>query len=323
VLFQWWTGAVLHSYVLLALAARLRGVKIIIEIHEIQDSGEAGITPARSYVDRFGRKLMRMADAYIVHSDFDRQALASSFGVARRSIVVVRHGPYSHYAVAQASSLREAPDDCCNILFFGTIRPYKGLEDLVRAFEKLAASETNWWLTVVGETWEDWTEPTQLIAASKYRGRITLVNRYVPDAEVSRWFAGADIVALPYRRSSASGPLHLAMNAGLPIVVGDVGGLGEATEEYAGAILVPGANPEALEEGLRQALALRGIRFEDTSSWAENAEAVLGLIAAGNAGREQRAPIAADAWDRASRSPGRADVTARAVAAENGEARER
>jgi glycosyltransferase involved in cell wall biosynthesis len=322
VLLQWWTGAVLHSYVLLALAARVRGVKIIIEIHEIQDSGEAGMAPVRSYVHRFGRKLMGMADAYIVHSEFDRQALERSFGVTRRSITVVRHGPYSHYAVAEASPLRDAPTDCCNILFFGTIRPYKGLEDLVRAFEKLAARETNWWLTVVGETWEDWTEPTQLIAASKYRDRITLVNRYVPDAEVSRWFAGADIVALPYRRSSASGPLHLAMNAGLPIVVSDVGGLGEATDGYAGAILVPGANPEALQEGLRQALALRGVRFEDTSSWTESAEAVLGLIRAGNHGHEQHAPITEDVRNSTSHSPRRSDVTTSALAAENGKARD-
>jgi glycosyltransferase involved in cell wall biosynthesis len=279
VLFQWWTGAVLHSYALLALFARMRGAKIIIEIHEIQDTGEAGMAPARSYVRRFGRRLMRMADGYIVHSEFDRRALERSFGVGGRSIAVVRHGPYSHYAVGQANPLREAPADRCNILFFGTIRPYKGLEDLIRAFEMLAADDEKWWLTVVGETWEDWTEPGKLIAASQHRDRITFVNHYVPDAEVSRWFAGADLVALPYRRSSASGPLHLAMNAGLPIVVSDVGGLPESIADYAGAILVPAAAPEALRDGLCQALALRGIRFEDASNWAENAEATIALIA--------------------------------------------
>ncbi len=278
VLFQWWTGAVLHSYVLLALAARLQGARIIIEIHEIQDTGEAKLAPVRSYVQRFGRRLMSMADAYIVHSEFDREALGRSFDIGQRPVRVVRHGPFSHYAVTESTRLREAPEGMCNILFFGTIRPYKGLEDLVQAFELLASEDESCWLTVVGETWEDWTQPTEMIKASKYRDRVTLVNHYVSDAEVSRWFAGADIVSLPYRRSSASGPLHLTMDAGLPVVVTEVGGLTEAVHGYDGAVLVPGADPEALHQGLREAMALRGIRFEDASSWADNADAVLELL---------------------------------------------
>ncbi|HEY4451298.1 MAG TPA: glycosyltransferase [Solirubrobacteraceae bacterium] len=277
VLFQWWTGAVLHSYLLLALVGHLLGARIIIEVHEIQDSGEAGMAPARSYVRRVGRRLMGMADGYIVHSEFDRGELARSFPVAGRPVRVVRHGPYSHYAVEHAPARREAPREMCNILFFGTIRPYKGLEDLVRAFEALAGEEDDCWLTVVGETWENWTEPISLIESSRFRDRITLVNRYVSDAEASGWFAGADIVALPYRRSSASGPLHLTMDAGLPVVVGDVGGLRDAAAGYDGAILVAPRDPDALREALRTALALRGVRFRDPSSWSENVDAILAL----------------------------------------------
>ncbi|HEX4115445.1 MAG TPA: glycosyltransferase [Solirubrobacteraceae bacterium] len=278
VLFQWWTGSVLHSYLLLALAARLQGARIIIEIHEIQDTGEAKLAPVRSYVQRFGDRLMNLADAYIVHSEFDREALGKSFDIGQRPVRVVRHGPFSHYAVAESTRLREAPEGMCNILFFGTIRPYKGLEDLVQAFELLASEDENCWLTVVGETWEDWTQPTEMIEASESRDRITLVNHYVSDAEVSRWFAGADIVALPYRRSSASGPLHLTMDAGLPVVVTDVGGLTEAVCGYDGAVLVPGADPQALCEGLREAMDLQGLSFEDPSSWVDNVEVVLELL---------------------------------------------
>lgn len=277
VLFQWWTGAVLHSYLAIALLARLGGARIIVELHELQDTGEAGMAPARLYVRRFGRTLMAMADGYIVHSEFDRAALAESYPVDGRPVKVVRHGPYSHYSVAQAPARREAPPGSCNILFFGTIRPYKGLEDLVRAFELLADEDEDCWLTVVGETWEEWTEPLELIEASPHRGRITLVNRYVSDAEASEWFAGADVVALPYRRSSASGPLHLTMDAGLPVVIGDVGGLREAAAGYEGAALVEPANPEALRRGLREVMGISGGRFADPSSWEDNARAILQL----------------------------------------------
>ena len=216
-LFQWWTGAVLHSYVLLAVAARFQGARIIIEIHEIQDAGEAKMAPVRSIRQRSERRLMSMADAYVVPFRVDR--LCALPTVSRPIIArfgCSAGGAVFHYAVAELTPLRKAPEHMCNILFFGTIRPYKGLEDLVLAFEQLAGEDDSCWLTVVGETWEDCTQPIEMIKASKYRDRITLVNRYVPDAEVSSWFAGADIVSLPYRRSSASGPLHLTMDAGLP-----------------------------------------------------------------------------------------------------------
>jgi glycosyltransferase involved in cell wall biosynthesis len=152
------------------------------------------------------------------------------------------------------------------------IRPYKGLEDLIRAFDALQENEiTKYWLTIVGETWEGWIMPTNLIEGSKYRDRITFMNRYVSDAEVAQFFAGADVVVLPYHRSSASGPLHIAMSCGLPIVVTQVGGLIEAVAGYDGAILVPPGDPAALQNALMQVAKLRGKRYTDPHSWEHTA----------------------------------------------------
>jgi glycosyltransferase involved in cell wall biosynthesis len=279
VVFQWWTGAVLHSYLLLALAARASGARILIEMHEMQDTGEAAMAPARAYVNRFARRLMEMADGFVVHSDHDRVALAERFPIGGRPVRTLKMGPYSHYEFTQAAPEREAPADMCNYLFFGTIRPYKGLEDLVRAFELLCDEGDPGWLTVVGETWEGWHEPLRLIESSRCRERITLVNRYVTDDEASGWFAGADVVALPYHRSSASGPLHMTMDAGLPVVLTDVGGLREAVDGYEGAVLVRERDPRALSDGLRAAQGLRGRRHVAANGWDDAAAAVLDLFA--------------------------------------------
>ena len=136
------------------------------------------------------------------------------------------------------------------------------------AFDTLEPQEIDrYWLTVVGETWEGWKLPTDLIRHSRYATRITFVNRYVPDTEVAAYFAGADAVVLPYLRSSASGPLHVAMSHGLPTVVTRVGGLTEAAADYAGAITVEPRNPQALRDALRQVRSLRGERFADPQSW--------------------------------------------------------
>jgi glycosyltransferase involved in cell wall biosynthesis len=170
--------------------------------------------------------------------------------------------------VLASRSSRSAPSETLNLLFFGLIRPYKGLEDLVRAFDLFDESEVeNYWLTVVGETWEGWDLPIRLIEASRYRERITLVNRFVPDDEVISHFAGADAVVLPYHRSSASSPAHVAMSNGLPLIVTAVGGLPEAVKDYEGAILTSPKDPDSLRDAIRLLVPLRGQRFQDPHSW--------------------------------------------------------
>jgi glycosyltransferase involved in cell wall biosynthesis len=254
----------------LAAATRLCRATIIIEFHEVLDTGEQRIALARWWVRLVGRPFFRLADAFVIHSESDRAAIARQYRTGHRPCVVIAHGPNDHFAAERSISplRRDAPGEAVNLLFFGIIRPYKGLEDLVRAFDLLDEDEVGrYWLTVVGETWEGWDLPVRLIAASRYRNRITLVNRFVSDADVSAYFAGADAVVLPYHRSSASSPASVAMAHGLPLVLTSVGGLPEAVAEYDGAILVPPRAPDELVKAIRQLPALRGKRYRDPHSW--------------------------------------------------------
>ncbi|MBV9132379.1 MAG: glycosyltransferase [Chloroflexi bacterium] len=273
VVLQWWTATVVHSYLALALIARALGARVVVEFHEVLDPGEAGLRPVRMYVGALAPLLVRLADAFVIHSEHDRALLEKHYGIADRPIATIPHGPYDHYSVDAATEVRRsAPESTCNLLYFGVIRPYKGLEDLIRAFEQIPEDQIHrFWLTVVGETWEGWTLPSELIARSRYYSRITFVNRYVPDQEVAGYFAGADAVVLPYLRSSASGPLHVAMSQGLPVVVTHVGGLVEAVNGYSGAILVPPSDPVRLRGALFTAESLRGQHFPDPHSWERNA----------------------------------------------------
>ncbi len=272
----------LHSYIALALLARLVGARVVVEFHEVIETGEANIPFARRYVQAFAPILMRLAHGFAVHSEFDRQLVIDTWAVGRRRpIEVLPHGPHDHYRAAQQADepLRDAPEGVCNVLFFGVIRPYKGLEHLVAAFEAIPEAEIgSYWLTVVGETWEGWTLPTELIERSPRRSRITFVNRYVTDAELDRYLRGADAVALPYLRSSLSGPLHVAMGYGLPIVMTDVGGNAEAAQGYGGMVLVPPGETAPLIEAMRRVATLAGQRFEHPHSWANTADAYDGLL---------------------------------------------
>jgi glycosyltransferase involved in cell wall biosynthesis len=274
VVFQWWSGTVFHSYLALAMAAKLMGAKVVIEFHEVLDTAEAKIPAARAYVKLVAGRLLDIADGFVVHSEYDRKLLNERYNLDTKPVALIPHGPYRQYE----AKINPAKPDCLvdqpfNLLFFGTIRPYKGLEDLIRAFNALSPEDVEKYrLTVVGETWEGWTLPAELIAASPYRERITFVNRYVPDEEVARYYQDADAVVLPYHRSSASGPLHVTMSHGLPVIVTNVGGLVEAAAGYEGALLVPPQNPVAINDAILRVYKMRGKVFADPHSWEHTAE---------------------------------------------------
>jgi glycosyltransferase involved in cell wall biosynthesis len=270
VVLQWWTGTVLHSYIALALIARGLGARVVIEFHEVLDTGELNIRPARWYVRSVAPLLMRLAHGYVVHNEFDRRALDQEYGLGAKPVAMVAHGPYDRYAQAGTGEPEppRGPREVCHLLYFGVIRPFKGVDDLLTAFDSLSDEQAaRFHLTIVGEPWEGFATPGEMVRASRHRDRITFVDRYVSENEVGAYFSAADVVVLPYRRSSASGPLHIAMANGLPVVVTSVGGLVEAIDGYEGAVTIPPRDPEAIAHALLAAYELRGRRFQDVHSW--------------------------------------------------------
>jgi glycosyltransferase involved in cell wall biosynthesis len=149
---------------------------------------------------------------------------------------------------------------------------------LAEAVGLLLASGLDVHVSVVGEVWQGYREPLDRLAALLPVERLTIVDRYVSDAEVPGFFTDTHVVVLPYHRSSASGPLHLAMGLGLPVVTTSVGGLVEATAGYTGAVLVQPHDPAALASGIRAALPLVGMSHEDPHSWLNTAERFTTLL---------------------------------------------
>ena len=275
---QWWTGAALHTYLALASVASWRRARIVVEFHEALDTGEARIGLVGRYVRALMPRLLGKVDGAVVHSRFDLELMRKSYALGGKPIRVIPHPPYSHYRSGEAA--REAPRNACNFLYFGVIRPFKGVEDLVAAFDSIPPGEIErYWLTIVGETWENWTLPQELIGRSRYRDRITFVNRYVSDEEADALFGGADVVVLPYHRSSQSGPLHIALHLGLPVVTTRVGGLVEAVDGFEGAFLCEPRNQESLLAAMRAAAGVAGQRFEPGRDWASSASELRAFLA--------------------------------------------
>jgi len=306
-ILEWWTGAVLHTYLRLARYAAQRGARVILEWHEGQDVGEAALPGARRYVRVLMPRLLSMVDAHVVHSSYDLRAIPAAYSLGNGFFRVIPHGPYDH-VVRPALVPAETGIACrapLRLLYLGVVRPFKGVEDLVAAFSALDRDQASQFrLSVVGEVWEGWTAPDQAIARSPHADLIERVDRYVTDAELTAYFERADAVVLPYHRSSSSGPLHIAMSAGLPVVVTAVGGLIEAVQDYPGALLVPPRDPAALREALLQLLKHRGQRYKDPHSWQRTVDAYRALINQLHQA-ESYSGMQADAFPASSKADGR------------------
>jgi glycosyltransferase involved in cell wall biosynthesis len=294
VIFQWWAGAVLHTYLRLARYAARHGAKIILEWHESQDVGEAAMPGTRRYVQLLMPRLLSLVDAHVVHSDFDLQAIPSAYPLGDSIVRVIPHGPYSHL-VTEAPPTDGRKESPFQLLYFGVVRPFKGVEDLVTAFSMLDRDQASQFrLSVVGETWEQWTAPDDAIARSPHADLIDRVNRYVSDEELAAYVAQADAIVLPYHRSSMSGPLHVALTAGLPVVVTAVGGLLEVVRDYEGAVLVPPQDPGALRDALLELPAVQGQRYPNPHSGQRTLDGYRTLISdlrrAGGIRTERAAP---------------------------------
>ncbi|MDR2983249.1 MAG: glycosyltransferase family 4 protein [Nocardiopsaceae bacterium] len=286
-ILEWWTASVLPWYLLLARQVVRRGRVLVVELHEDLDTGEARIPLVGSFARRGLRTLCQWASMLVVHSAWDRDRMSASLGISPEKFRVIPHGPYPISGATPGAASRPARPETLRepseltVLFFGTIRPYKGLEHLIQAFEQVRRDAgLAWKLLVVGETWEGWTLPMELVERSPYRGDIELVNRYVTDEEAAGYFRRADIVALPYLRSSASGPLAIAQSCGLPVVVTAVGGLVEAAADYTGAVLVEPGRPDALAQGLLAAAELRDRTHSLPVTWEAVAQSYADIFAA-------------------------------------------
>lgn len=197
----------------------------------------------------------RIPHLLVVHTAKMKDDLVASFDVRAERIVVMQHGlndivPDHGRTRAECRARLGLPAEACVLLFFGRIRPYKGVETLLDAFREVEAGS---FLVIAGEP--DSTSLARRIEAlvrqHPCRERILYRPGFIANAELASYFRAADVLVLPYRHIDQSGVLFLAFRFELPVVAFDVGALGEYVGSDAG-VLVPGATAQDLAEGIER-----------------------------------------------------------------------
>jgi glycosyltransferase involved in cell wall biosynthesis len=197
------------------------------------------------------RRLYDAVDAVVAHSAYGRELLVSELGVDPGKVRVIHHGAFRHLTLVEhevplPAGLAGVSDPV--VLFFGLLRPYKGVETLLEAWRGVSGAE----LWIVGRPRVP-LEPLRARAGD----RVRFIPRFVSDAELPAFFRRADVVVLPYERTERldwSGVLATALAFGKPIVVSEVGGFGELADLGAARLVAPG-DPDALRAALSGLLA--------------------------------------------------------------------
>jgi glycosyltransferase involved in cell wall biosynthesis len=201
------------------------------------------------------RRLLRAMDAVIVHSRHGaEQAVAG--GADPERVHAIPHGAFDY--LTRQPDERPLPPELAAVegpvvLFFGLIRPYKGVDVLLRAFRQVEGAE----LWVVGMPRVDMA-PLRALAGE----RVRFVERFVSDPEIPAYFRRADLVVLPYRDIDQSGVLYSALAFGRPLVLSAAGGFVELAESHGAARLVPPGDERALAEAITELLADPAARAE-------------------------------------------------------------
>ena len=160
-----------------------------------------------------------------------------------------------------------------NLLFFGLIRDYKGLDILLNAFGKL---DDSYQLIVAGEPYGPFDKYQAIIDSSPAKDRIRLFTRYIKDADVKDYFSATDLVVLPYRSATQSGISAIAYHFEVPMVVTDVGGLRQSVGDCGTGLVADRPDVDCIVDEIRtyfsdvniKTLCVNAIRAEkERLSW--------------------------------------------------------
>lgn len=162
---------------------------------------------------------------------------------------VIQHPLYSHFGERKPRKEAERKLGLLpgkkNILFFGLIRDYKGLDILLEAFNGL---DDSYQLIIAGEPYGPFEKYGTAISTSPLKDNIKTFLKYIKDSEVSDFFSAADVTVLPYRSATQSGISSVSYHFEVPMIVTAVGGLKETIGERGTGLVAEECSPDAIRE---------------------------------------------------------------------------
>ncbi|MCX7681405.1 MAG: glycosyltransferase [Anaerolineae bacterium] len=213
---QWWTSFWAPVWFVLGLLNRIFLQKPLVYIcHNVLPH------EMRWWDPWLARMALQWGTRFIVQSEEEQKRLAAL--VIGAQVDIIPHPVYEMFAdqkIPKDEARRQLglPSDALILLFFGMIREYKGLKDLIAAMPEIQMHLGKVILLVAGEFWEDKRPYLELIERLGIGDSVIIEDRYIPNEEVGLYFSASDALAIPYKQMTGSGVVGIAQCYGLPII---------------------------------------------------------------------------------------------------------
>jgi glycosyltransferase involved in cell wall biosynthesis len=242
VIFPWWIYYWAPHYIVIIVLVKVfsKKTKVLFLCHNIvgHESSFLGST--------INRIVLKLGNYFIVHSEDEGKALSK---IKPRSKISVTYHPIYDVFFENRVDVQFAREklhlDGNVILFFGFVREYKGLNYLLNAMPTILKHITVR-LMIAGEFWQDKKVYIDMIQRLKLHTFVVIHDQYIPNEEIPKYFASANVLVAPYRSVTGSGIIQMAFGAGLPVITTNVGNLNKIVDEGVTGYIVQPEDSNAL-----------------------------------------------------------------------------
>jgi glycosyltransferase involved in cell wall biosynthesis len=294
-LFQWWQPFFGMAFAKVAKVVRREsGARVAYLCHNVYPHERLSFQAGKWLENYLIRRAFSESDGFLVHAE----EMVAQVREINPSAVVRRiyHPLYDFYSrwEADKDSLGQRAGKK-RLLFFGKVRPYKGLDVLLRALGRLKGS-LDFEAVIAGEFYMDSVPFKKLADELGLTERLIWHERYIPNEAVPEFFQEADLVVLPYQEATQSGVVPVAYQFETPVVVGDAGGLSEVVLHGKTGYLFPPGDDAVLADRIQDFFRLdKGEEFRDNISllkerlsWDHVVEEIVGLFSGSGRGERNR-----------------------------------
>jgi len=253
-----------------------KGMKRIALVHNLVPHEK------RFFDSWFNRFFVKQYDGFVVLSEAVKNDILALAPNAK--ILFMEHPLYDHFEAkleqTQAKKELKLHSDKKTLLFFGIIRDYKGLDNLIAAMEHL---NDDYQLLIAGEVYGDDHKYLDLIDQSSKKESIFLFNQFIADSEVHRFFSAADLCVLPYRTATQSGVTAISHYFELPVLATNVGGLNETIAHGETGWIIEKSEPRLIAQGIsmffnetnKQQVKSSLVELKEERSWSQFASKII------------------------------------------------
>jgi D-inositol-3-phosphate glycosyltransferase len=251
-IIQWWVTFMAPAYTVIANFIRRANIPVLILIHNVLPHEER-------FYDRFFSKIVfYQGDLFMVHSPLEKlRLLKIKTGVQVQVCdfpifdLIDEEKPPIGISRARLG----LPGDKPIILFFGIVRPYKGLEILLKSLQILNKKGKPFFLIIAGEFWSSIKKYRMLVEEYHLADLVKINNYYIKNEEIKYYFSAADLLVAPYLSGTQSASVSLGLSYDLPIVLTEPILTGVEPDRRNRVIVVPAGDPQSLAEAIDRCFA--------------------------------------------------------------------